>query len=472
MNKTLLLLSATLLVGGATPVSAQAWLKSLSEKAVERAVTNVQNRMGEKKQSSSSTTDTQQEQSEAPENYGASLFSSAEYDFEVEVAGASAFANLTKAMQAVPAMPTAAVLLSEEQRAKFLSNTFAPFAQSVKKTMVERVKPVDLGMAMVPNEAQRKQMKEARKAMNQQQKAGLVPTQQEIMQALSEAKVDLSKASETQISDAIAETFSKKWNISKAEYLKIIEMANSQPDKVGAYLRTNHPTLYQRFYAANAGIDPKLVKNETSVSERSAVLFGEVTEILQQLTSVGADYRNDMGRMQRAQQMSERHTSDYGMTGDALSLLSEQLYNEWVASPECKQVNEIEAALQKRLDAWAKTLGTNGKDEVAYPAWFGVERKKENALIAQWNSRMATRWLSAVVTQQQKLKALFDKAAALEAENETLKSKDAAQYGRNLQVILPLYGQLTLLLAPYQDALLCPFLSPVEETGTVSLGKG
>jgi hypothetical protein len=79
MNKTLLLLSATLLVGGATPVSAQAWLKSLSEKAVERAVTNVQNRVGEKKQSSSSTTDTQQEQSEAPENYGASLFGSAEY---------------------------------------------------------------------------------------------------------------------------------------------------------------------------------------------------------------------------------------------------------------------------------------------------------------------------------------------------------------------------------------------------------
>lgn len=472
MNKTFLLLSAALLVGGATPASAQGWLKSLGEKAAERAVTNVQNRIVEKKQASSSAAAAQQEQADAPENYGASLFCSAEYDFDQKVEGASSFANLTKAMQAVPDMPTAQVLLSEEKRTKFLSNTFAPFAQSVNKTLVERVQPGNMTLSMVPNEAQKQPLREGRKAVNQQQKAGLVPTQEEIMQAISTAGIDMTKASEAQISDAIAETFSKKWNITKAEYLKIIEMANSQPDKVEAYLRTNHPTLYQRFYAANAGIDPKQVKNETSVSERSAVLFGEVTEILQQLTSAGSDYRNDMGRMQRAQQMSDRHTSDYGMTGDALSLLSEQLYNEWIASPECKQVNEIEAALQARLDAWVKTLGTNGKDEVAYPAWFGVERKKENALIAQWNSRMATRWLAVVMAQQQKLKGLFDKAAALEAENETWKSKDAAQYGRNLQVILPLYGQLTSLLAPYQDALLCPYLTPVEESGSVCMGKG
>ena len=154
------------------------------------------------------------------------------------------------------------------------------------------------------------------------------------MQAISAAGIDMSKASDAQISEAIAETYSKKWNISKAEYLKIIEMANSQPDKVEGYLRTNHPTLYQRFYAASAGVDKSQIKKEATGNERSAELFGNVTEILQQLTSAGSDYRNDMGRMQRQALAQERHTSDQGMTGEALCVLAEQLYNEWVGSAD------------------------------------------------------------------------------------------------------------------------------------------
>ena len=117
----------------------------------------------------------------------------------------------------------------------------------------------------------------------------------------------------------------------------------------------------------------------------------------------------------------------------------------------------------------------NGFADVDFPAWWTAERKKENALIDQWNNRESARWLSEFNGEYEQLKAAFDKAARLEAENEQLGQQGDTEnliYLTNKQQLLTLHQQLLHLVAPYRSALLFPCIEHQEETGSVHLGKG
>ena len=146
-----------------------------------------------------------------------------------------------------------------------------------------------------------------------------------------------------------------------------------------------------------------------------------------------------------------------------------------MASEEYKQVNEIENALQKRVEQWTRTLSYDVFADVDYPAWWTAERKRENQLIDQWNRKHASQWLAVANEQQKKMKELFGRLAQLEAENEKLGSQgtdDNMLYLMNKQQILSNIGIAQHLLTPYQDALLFPCVQRVEEKGSIHMGKG
>ncbi len=163
-----------------------------------------------------------------------------------------------------------------------------------------------------------------------------------------------------------------------------------------------------------------------------------------------------------------------GVSGRAIDRLMDDLRAEWPKSAEAKQIDAIETQLWKRVEEWERTLNVYD-GEVTYPAWWTAERKKENALIDQWNRRTAQRWLAAAADEEKELKGIMAQIGKLETENEQLGQQGDTEnmiYLQNKLRLNTLYGQLLWLTIPMQDALNFPCIERVEETGTASLGKG
>ena len=235
--------------------------------------------------------------------------------------------------------------------------------------------------------------------------------------------------------------------------MKIVSMAQRNPKQTEAYLKSNHPDLYNRLYAANAD---GTAQNE--VVDTRDDRFGQIAEELRDVQ----------------EQISAILTNQYN---NSLETMRDNLREQWLNSDEAKQIDAIEKALWERVEQWEAGLsvGANGFADVDFPAWWTAERKKENALIDQWNNRESARWLSEFNGEYEQLKAAFDKAARLEAENEQLGQQGDTEnliYLTNKQQLLTLHQQLLHLVAPYRSALLFPCIEHQEETGSVHLGKG
>jgi hypothetical protein len=147
--------------------------------------------------------------------------------------------------------------------------------------------------------------------------------------------------------------------------------------------------------------------------------------------------------------------------------LLEQMEKEWDNSPEAKQIEAIEKALRERIDAWSLTL-TNVQGDVPYPAWFTTERKKENALIDQWNRRWAIKWLKVAEDGDKAYRPIFRRIAELGAENDRIGEQGDTEemiYLTNKKFVCTLYGQMMSLYMPIQDALSFPAIGHVATTG-------
>ena len=152
----------------------------------------------------------------------------------------------------------------------------------------------------------------------------------------------------------------------------------------------------------------------------------------------------------------------------------EQLRKEWKNSAEAKEIEAIETRLWSRVDEWISTLHTTA-GEFPYPAWWTADRKRENALIDQWNRRVAPRWLKIAQDGERQFKGVYEKLAKLEAENEQLAAQGEADnyiYLTNKKLLNGYMMQLLRLIQPYEDAVQFPFIEHVEETGSAILGKG
>lgn len=383
------------------------------------------------------------------------MFGSGTYEQAADVRPGKSFSTIAEAMKLLPSFPKVEQVISEKAKYVADSTVYAPYKLALEQAMAAS-QPKYFELSARLDKARQRQAQRGQAAMQQYNKnveAGLLPSQQEMMQIIMSSGVNLDKASEQDIMELVAGSIAPKWGVSKEEYLKIINMAQRNPKQTEAYLQTNHPQLYQRLYAANA--DGAMV-NEISDSRNDK--FAQIAEELQSC----------MGRLNEAME-------DYNKR--PISMLADNLRQEWLSSDEARQVDAIEKALWERVAEWESGLSLNasGFADVAYPAWWTAERKKANKLIDQWNRRAAQEWLSYAGDAQQQFKAIFDKAAALETENEKLAKQgdsENAIYIANQQQLLSLFNMLKTLLNPYQDALNFPCIDHLDEDGTTHLGKG
>lgn len=290
------------------------------------------------------------------------------------------FRSVADAMRSLPALPTAEQIISDQAKEQYTESQLNPFSQAVEQSMLYTATEYSAITARMQS-ANHRQSERSQSAMQQYNKnveAGLMPSQQEMMQILMSSGIDLNSASEQQIMDAVAGAVSKKWGISKDEYLKIVSMAQRNEKQAEEYMKANHPDLYKRLYATNAGYSQQADEGEDPRNARFEQIGDELNALQEQLSAVLSNYRE--------------------------------------------------------------------------PA----DLQEDNVQDVQTEAK---RWLEAPTAYQHELKAVFDKVAALETENEQLGQQGAPDnvlYLMNKQRTLMFINQLMQLITPYRDALNFP----------------
>ena len=386
------------------------------------------------------------------------------YELPENVSATRVPQNLTEAIQLLPVMPKAEDLCFQASLSK-AATTAASYKAAIEQASLNAIQNDALIRAKLEM-ARNNRAQQGQRAMQQYQSnvsAGLVPSQQEMMALYMSGEIN-EKMSEAQMMDVMAGKFAAKWGVSKEEYLKIIGLAQKNEKQAEAYIKSNHPQLYQRLYAANAGYDSH---NETEDPRDDR--FAEITSQIQAISS--EEYNQVIMAYTGTGGIGGYEAGTYGVS---YAQLLDQLQNEWQNSAEAKEIEAIETKLWSRVEEWIPTLHTTA-GEFPYPAWWTADRKRENALIDQWNKRVAPRWLKIAQDAEKQIKAVFEKLAKLETENEQLGAQGAADnyiYLTNKQLLNNYMGQLIRLIHPYEDALRFPFIEHVEETGSAILGKG
>ena len=359
----------------------------------------------------------------------------------------------------MPAVPTVEQIYSIEAKEKAIRAIYEPYQKSLYAAMEQNAKEgmnVDRRMQA----AGKKQQASNKQAMAQYQSnvdAGLMPSQQEMMALYMSGEIT-ENMSEAQMMDVMAGHFAAKWGVSKQEYIKIINMAQKNEKQAEAYLKSNHPDLYNRLYAANVQYGDSNVHPDDPRTPAFDRISEELMKAQENLTEVINAYGNN---------------TIYTGGVPEYTVLFQQMEKEWNNSPEAKQIEAIEEALRKRIDAWYLTL-KDLKSDIPYPAWFTEERQKENALIDQWNRRWATKWLKIAQEGDKKLRPIYAHVAELDAENEQLgKQGDSEEfhYLANKKLVTSLFGYALQVYMPVNDAISFPAIEHVETTGYTIIEK-
>lgn len=370
-----------------------------------------------------------------------------------DIKAASTPKNMLEAVDRMPAFPTAEQIYTVEAKEKALRDIYQPYEKALfaawdKNGEVSR--DVDRRIKV----AGEKQQKSNQKSMAQYQSnvnAGLMPSQQEMMDMMMSGEIN-PNWSEDKIMDAMAGKFAAKWGISKQEYIKIINMAQSNPKGTEAYLKSNHPDLYKRLYAANAPYGNENVHADDPRKPEFDRINDGLLKAQDDLQEARVAYGDNL---------------QYSQTHSKYMKIYEQMEKEWDNSPEAKQIETIEAALQKRIEEWSLTL-KNVKGDVPYPAWFTTERQKENTLIDQWNKRWATKWIKVAEDGDKAYRPIFRRIAELGMENDKIGQQGDTEemiYLTNKKLVCTLYGQMMSLYVPIRDAMAFPAIEHVATTG-------
>lgn len=370
-----------------------------------------------------------------------------------DIKAASTPKNMLEAVDQMPAFPTAEQIYTVEAKEKALRDIYQPYEKALNAAWDkngEVSRDVDRRIKV----AGEKQQKSNQKSMAQHQSnvnAGLMPSQEEMMDMMMSGEIN-PNWSEDKIMDAMAGKFAAKWGISKQEYLKIINMAQKNPKGTEAYLKSNHPDLYKRLYAANAPYGNENVHADDPRKPEFDRINDGLLKAQDDLQEARVAYGDNL---------------QYSQTHSKYMKIYEQMEKEWDNSPEAKQIETIEAALQKRIEEWSLTL-KNVKGDVPYPAWFTTERQKENTLIDQWNKRWATKWIKVAEDGDKAYRPIFRRIAELGMENDKIGQQGDTEemiYLTNKKLVCTLYGQMMSLYVPIRDAMAFPAIEHVATTG-------
>ena len=310
-----------------------------------------------------------------------------------------------------PAMPTANDLLTPEAKTAYARKGSAAYYQGAlnfRSTLLEKQqelnsKTLELG---------KKQQKSNQKTMaqyNANVNAGLMPSQEEMMQMMMSGEINPNWPEE-KIMDAMAGKFAAKWGVSKQEYLKIMNMAQKNPKGTEAYLKSNHPDLYNRLYAANAPYG----KENVNVGDPHENKYGALGEQLSALANEAFEFRNNNMHMGVGTAL--------GLPTNKLVDLYTQIIDGWPASSECNRANQTEVSITERVENWDCCKNAKEGQTICYPGWWIEGRKSENALIDAWNRKQAEKWLAEVKAYDAQVTAMMKRLIELDNQLEQIRN--------------------------------------------------
>jgi len=328
-----------------------------------------------------------------------------------------------------PAMPTANDLITPEAKTAYARKGSAAYylgALNFRSTLLEKQqelnsKTLELG---------KKQQKSNQKAMaqyNANVNAGLMPSQEEMMQMMMSGEINPNWPEE-KIMDAMAGKFAAKWGVSKQEYLKIMNMAQKNEKQAAQYIQSNHPDLYNRLYATNA----KYGKQNVNVGDPHENEYGQLGEQLSALANEAFDFRNNnMDMVKHVQHNAHINSADLmhmgvgaalGLPTNELEDLYAQIIDGWPTSAECKRAIQMEDQLAARLDNWDCCKNAKEGQTICYPSWWIEGRKSENALIDAYNRKQAEKWLAEVKAYDVKMTAMMKRLIELDNQLEQIRN--------------------------------------------------
>ena len=328
-----------------------------------------------------------------------------------------------------PAMPTVNDLITPEAKTAYARRGVSAYylgALNFRGTLMGKQQELN-NQIIELGKKQKKSNQKSKAQYNANVNAGLMPSQQEMMQLYMSGEIN-EKMSDEQMMDVMAGKFAAKWGISKQEYIKIINMAQSNPKGTEAYLKSNHPDLYNRLYAANAPFGNENV-NAGDPHENE---YGALGEQLSALANEAFEFKNnnmDMMRHVQFQAHSNAMLNDasfaahsVGLPTNKLEDLFAQIIDGWHTSAECKRAIQIEDPLAERLDNWECCKNAKDGQTVCYPGWWIEGRKSENALIDAYNRKQAEKWLAEVKAYDAQLSAMMKRLIELDNQLEQIRN--------------------------------------------------
>lgn len=188
-----------------------------------------------------------------------------------------------------------------------------------------------------------------------------------------------------------------------AEQKKLESFGDNNSAEALAYIKTKHPKLYalmMKQMSSGAKQPASVEANEERINQYDA-LRGRLSV-----------YYDRMVEGMGATEITPNMLNSTGATlakGTKLSAdlkeLREKVKDEWLASDECKKINEMEADLQKRQREWEVANGKQNELFTVYAPFFKEGRAKQNQLIAAFNKRTAEKWLATIAKNMEANKA-------------------------------------------------------------------
>lgn len=328
-----------------------------------------------------------------------------------------------------PAMPTVNDLITPEAKAAYARKGGAAYYQgALNFRSVVLQQQEDLNKKTIEYGKKQKQTNQrAMEQYNANVNAGLMPSQEEIMQLYMSGAIT-ENMSEAQMMDVMAGKFASKWGVSKQEYIKIINMAQSNPKGTEAYIKSNHPDLYKRLYAANSPYGNQNV-NTGDPHENE---YGELGEKLSALADEAIEFKNNnMDMMKHLDHTAHINSADllHMGLGEALGLptneledLFAQIIDGWPVSAECKRAFQTEESIAERLESWDCCKNAKDGQTICNPGWWIEGRKSENAQIDAWNRKQAEKWIAAVKAYDAQMTAMMQRLIALDNQLEQIRN--------------------------------------------------
>ena len=449
MKRTLFMALAGIVL--AMPMNAQ-FLRSMAEKAIEKKVQEKTTpQQAVEPADDSEITDYITEELQT--------IVDPEYDTENPVTPVI-ISSISDVLNKRPAMPTVNDLLSPEAKKAYAYKSALAYEQgALNYRAAATSRQMELqNKILAAGNKQRQQLARQQNFVNEASAKGLMPSQQEMMQALMASGYDLEKITPEQAINAVASVYSKKWNIPEADAKQFLTLAQSDDRKAEAFLAQKHPDLYKKL-AGNAPKAGEFMDVDTKENE-----YGKLGEQL-----------SDLAEEARVLSLGNFHVA--GLQTNKLEDLYTQIADSWKSSSECKQVIQIEQGLQQRLQTWEPCTESNQGKDIPFPSWWVQGRKQENAVIAAWNKQNAQKWLAAVAEYDGQLRALYERLEALDKQLEQVRGGDAETFAY-LSAKEQVYIAEQFLLDYYSMfsvALEFPCVVPQEETKYMTCetyGKG